>query len=63
MESVDGVFSCEFSRKLDAVIQYYNRNNLQNLSIDYSQSVNTPEYYLYLAYGGNYVGKFIHTTA
>ena len=58
MQSVDGTLSCEFTRVIKGKFTWYNYLKPVEHVIDYTSSIDSPEYYLYLAWGEPYPGVY-----
>lgn len=57
MHTVDGALTCEFTRRLQSSFTYYGLAGPAVYDVDYTPSLNTPNYYLYVAWGKPYAGK------
>ncbi|KAF6020451.1 FRRS1 [Bugula neritina] len=57
IQSVDGAISCEFTRKLKGNFTYYGHKGLAMLNVDYTASLESEDYHLYLVWGHPYEGS------
>ena len=57
IQSVDGALSCEFTRDVKGSFTYYGYGPVEK-EVDYSDSMEEPNYYLYLSHGTLYACLF-----
>ena len=56
IQSVDGALICEFTRATRGTFTYYGLTGAEQHTVDLSSSIDSADYYLYVAWGSAYVG-------